>query len=115
MPARLYHGTCSGFAEAVQRHGLRASDTKPKGGTVHAIVVFEVDVARLDARLLQPDDYDLQDAVQGGEIAGSEPIDPRLADYTRWDQVPWSLSLAVTRQVFYAGSIPPQALARIAG
>ena len=138
MPARLYHGTCAGFADAVRQHGLRAANTKPKGGTVrkgvyltddyhtagdygelicdlrhhgeHAIVVFEVDVGRLDARLLQPDDYDLQDAVQGGETAGSEPIDPRLQQYTRWDEVPWQISLAVTHQVFYVGSIPPDAL-----
>src|ERR1041385_5999194 len=120
MPARLYHGTCASFAEAVQQHGLQASDTKPKGGAVckgvyltddyhtaidygelvcdrhhhgeHDIVVFEAVVGRLDPRLLQPDDYDLQDAIQGGEIAGSEEIDPRLKSYRRWDEVPWPTS-----------------------
>src|ERR1044072_1309989 len=91
MPARLFHGTCAGFAEAVEQHGLQASNTKPKGGAVrkgvyltddydtaidcgelvcdrhhhgeHEIVVFEVDVSKLDPGRMQPDDYDLQDAV----------------------------------------------------
>jgi hypothetical protein len=143
MPAHLYHGTCSGFTESIQQHGLRAADTKPKRGAVrtgvyltddyqtaadygelicdlrhhneHAIVVFDVDVGRLDPRLLQPDDYDLQDALQGGETAGSEPIDPRLQHYTRWDEVPWQISLAVTHQVFYGGSVPSDALRIVVG
>jgi hypothetical protein len=142
MPARLYHGTCSSFADSIQQHGLRAADTKPKGGVSrqgvyltddyhtavdygalvcdlkhhgeHDVVVFEVNVDRLDPHRLQPDDYDLQDAVQGGEIAGSEPIDPRLRGYTRWDEVPWQVGLAITHQVFYAGSIPADALRIVA-
>lgn len=142
IPARLYHGTCAGFAPVIERHGLRAAESKPKGGAnrqgvyltddyhtavdygelicdrhhhgEHDIVVFEVNLGRLDPGLLQPDDYDLQDAVQGGEIAGSEPIDPRLRGFTRWDEVPWQVSLAVTHQVFYAGSIPADALRIVA-
>jgi hypothetical protein len=142
MSAHFYHGTCSGFAESIQHHGLRAADSKPKGGASrrgvyltddyltatdygslicdlkhhgeHDIVVFAVDGGALDQRLLQPDDYDLQDALQGGEIVGSEPIDPRLQKYRRWDEVPWQVSLAITHQVFYAGSIPANALRMVA-
>ena len=138
LPPRLFHGTCAGHLDGVRRHGLLAAATIPKGGASrrgvyltddphtageygwlvcdrkhhgdHDIIVLAVDSSVLDPNLLQPDDYDLQDQLQGGEIAGSEPIDPRLKDYQRWDEVPWAVSLAVTHQVFYAGSIPARAL-----
>lgn len=137
-PSRLYHGTCDSHLASILRHGLQAAATKPKGGSVrhgvylsddleiaaeyawlgcdlkhnarHDPVVIVIDAGVLDPALLQPDDYDLQDQVQGGEISGSEPIDPRLQRYQRWDEVPWPLSLAITNQVFYAGDIPASAL-----
>lgn len=135
---RLFHGCCAVDLQTILQDGLIARITQPKSGKIRRGVyltddfhlageygflacdrsgspnaetaVLEILTHLLNPSLLQPDDYDLQDAIQGGEIAGSEPIDSRLEHLTRWDEADWRLSLAVTHQVFYAGSIPPSAL-----
>ena len=138
---RLFHGACRRDVASILRDGLRAAPTQPKGGQVRhgvyltddyvlatdygflacdranqpndEIVVLEIDTRALELSRLQPDDYDLQDAIQGGEIKNSEPIDARLRHLSHWSEADWQLSLAVTHQVFYAGSIAPSAIKEV--
>lgn len=73
-----------------------------------AVVLLRIAGAALDPDALEPDDYDIQAHLPGGEFA-----DPRLADYTNWRDVPWDLSLAVCGAVAYTKPIPPHALTRM--
>jgi len=109
---RLFHGTCQHDLPIIRQRGLEAQPTKPKGGAVRhgvyltddyhtadeygflacdqrgggEVIILEIDARQLDIKLLQPDDYDLQDAIQGGERAGSEPVDPRLRHLHHWSE-----------------------------
>ena len=73
------------------------------------IVILEIDVSKIDMTALEPDDYDLQDCIDGGE-EGQDGIDPRVAHLKNWSEASWQLSLAVTKEVVYSKLIPPSAI-----
>lgn len=86
-------------------------------------VLLRIDGTRLDPARFEPDDYELRDQIadwqqresdedEEGSVTGL-PLDPRLAPYQRWQDVPWPVSLAVTRQVFYTGTIPLSLIKRL--
>lgn len=87
-----------------------------RGGTP---IILEVDEELVDAACFEPDDYDLQNCIDDlhdpereddiGMLSGIE-VDERLRPYSRWQDVPARLSLAVTGQAAYVGRIPPTAI-----
>lgn len=68
-------------------------------------IVLTVDLAALDLSLLGPDNYELQDWLEGdgGEQAA-------LVGVTHWSEASWEQSLAWCNQVAYSGDIPPSAI-----
>jgi hypothetical protein len=90
-----------------------------RGG--HAIVL-EIDPELIDHSHLEPDDYDLVGRLLDihGEIEDSRDIEPsdsdideRLRPYTRWQDVPWELSLATSNQVAYTTTVPVSAITNL--
>lgn len=78
-------------------------------------VIIEIDDGLLPTASFESDDYELQnhiDDLHDGDRDGSigmltgEEVDERLRPYRRWEDVPASLCLAVTRQVAFATPIP---------
>lgn len=69
-------------------------------------------MSQIDVTALEPDDYDLQDRIDGGE-EGPDGIDPRVAHLRDWSEASWQLSLEVTSEVFYAKAIPPSAIRQV--
>lgn len=133
-PAFLYHVTSDVRLPSITRQGLVPQvcrdadeygpprtaiylgnwrDCVEHGEVVHDrlggdLVYFRIAVTDLDPTALQPDDYDIQMFMPGGDLA-----DPRLAAYTDWRQVPWQLSLEVCGVCAYTKIIPFSAIARV--
>ena len=78
-------------------------------------VIVEIDDGLLPTASFESDDYELQnhiDDLHDGDRDGSigmltgEEVDERLRPYRRWQDVPASLCLAVTRQLAFTAPIP---------
>lgn len=133
----LYHGTTDSVLPAIQREGLipRPSHDNPNRIGIYLTndlptaegaaevawdrrggkpVILWLRMSDLDSRNFEPDDYDLQNMIDdlhaGDEQLSGRPHDQRLLPYTRWDQVPWQLSLAVCEAVVYTKPIAPRLL-----
>lgn len=132
LPRYLYHVTSSKHMPSIRKSGLMPQPCKDsmeygecriaiylakdwRTCMDHADVVIDrfggdpvllrVDASALDPNALEPDEYDIQAYMPGGDLA-----DPRLKDYTRWQDVPWHLSLEVCGAVAYTKIIPPTAI-----
>jgi hypothetical protein len=68
-------------------------------------VVLTIDLAALDPSLLGPDNYELQDWLEGD--GGEQAV---LVGVTHWSEATWEQSLEWCNQVAYSGVIAPSAI-----
>ena len=146
MPDFLYHGTTTARMAGIMESGLvpqncqddvkRGHSDETRLGIYFASdhlsageysslaedrwggepLTLAVRVATLDESLLEPDDYDLADALADlthprsvagiGAVTGT-PLRAALAGYGDWRSVPWQLSLSTVGQVMYIGQVAP--------
>ncbi len=115
LPAFLFHGTIASNLPAIAKRGLVPSDKgavyltdveqiaeeyKEHHGVRGTWAVLGVETAKLDAALLQPDDYEFAEVWSVG--SGSKGVP--------WHQAPWWRSLEMCGQVRYVNTIPPEAI-----
>ncbi|WP_455233297.1 hypothetical protein [Geopseudomonas aromaticivorans] len=123
MTTTLYHMTARDNLESILSNGLDPSFTQSSQTAIYLTdgrftacnythmrpdrehVLLAIDVAELDRRLLEPDDYELRDVL---EMMGEE--DRQAMGMFSWKDASWQQSLALCSQVAYAGVIAPQAI-----
>lgn len=149
LPSFLFHGTSTVRAVEIIRHGLapqacldgvkRKQSIDPRVGIYLASnwllasefaalaidrwggdsAVFAIPFKALDQSQLQPDDYDLADAIQDlldptstaqcGAFTGGE-LRRELSSFQTWRDVPWEVSLSSVSQVMYGAPVSTENL-----
>lgn len=121
----LYHGTKAKYVPEILRGGLSAAKSKSSLQAVFLTddvgmarnytlmdmekgdkpVVLRIDVSKLDKDKLGPDNYELQQFLDGemGDV-------PEELEGMSWDDLSWEESLQYVNQAAYHGDIPPEAI-----
>ena len=121
----LYHGTKAKYVPEILRSGLLAAKSKSSLEAVFLTddigmarnytlmdmekgdkpVVLVIDVSKLAQDKLGPDNYELQQFLDGemGDV-------PEELEGMSWNDLSWKESLQYVNQAAYHGDIPPEAL-----
>lgn len=113
---KLYHATDKKHLATILRDGILPSKSTSGQQAVYLTdqpvvaeqyctndcVIFEIEGSKLDEHAFGPDDFELQDAMDMGD----------LTEFSTWSDVPWEKSLETVHQVAYFETVLPAEIVR---